>query len=65
MPIPIEASDIPEEIWTEGELMFILKRTREENRGISLEKIAEIMCDVFDSAELEALIRCLKVGENN
>lgn len=44
---------------TKEQLKIVLNLTRQEALGISLKKIANIMKEVFDKAEINALIKDL------
>ena len=45
---------------TIADLESVLYRTRSEVGGISLRKIAEVMVESFDEAELSAIVREIK-----
>ena len=59
-PDYLTIEDIPESMWTEISLKRVIAETRMERGGISLEKIAEIIADEMDRAELESLSNSLK-----
>ena len=56
--------EIDKSLLTEMELGEVLWRTRQERGGIPIERIAEIIREEFDDAEIKALIEELKDKEN-
>jgi len=45
--------------WTEFNLLSSLRETRDQNAGIPLTRVAEIIKEVFDEAEIEYLTKLL------
>lgn len=57
-------NDIPQWEWTEVELARVIKATRQEREGISLERMGEIIAGELDYAESEGLICQIRIQIN-